>query len=80
VESDWRFNVWDLGLWGAGWDYAARLHGAFPRPTYMLGIKGWDRGVVVHVLGPHQLPTFVLVVFANSAHPRYPFGISVDPD
>jgi hypothetical protein len=80
VESEWRFNVWDIGLWGGPWDFAARASGPTPVPRYILGIKGWDRGVVVQILGPNQLPTFSHVVFANALHPHYPFGQSVDPD
>lgn len=79
MESNWRFNVWELGMSFSGWDFIARIIDPGPIPTYLLGMKGTGFFGVGEVLGVNQPIT---ITHAATSPFRFPHQIAapVTPD
>lgn len=77
MESNWRWNVWDLGLWGGPYTLIARLNAPTFYPTYLAQstVPGfWFQFVIT---APGQLPSNVIGV---ASFPSFPGGYPVFPD
>lgn len=79
-ESNWRFNVWQMG-WGSSLMYlAAPLRG-----STLFGIGAWNQGPLRALI---ELEWAGVdrgwIATGQSAppptHPHFPFGFDVDPD
>jgi len=80
VESKWRDNIPEYGMWGSGWELAARI---IPNPTLcyerlLVSERGDPR--IYCVPGPGQLPAFPFVPDIPPEHPHFPWGFEVEPD
>jgi len=80
LESNWRWNVAELGMQGTDWELAAEI----PEPVfgqfYLVKRKGSLRGWVYYVLDPDQLPTLWLSFVLTPAMGHFPWGEIVNPD
>lgn len=79
MESNWRFNVWDVGLWGGETTLFAR---EVVDPLFAVGQEVDADGntfVCVYVAPPGEVPS---VLFRRAAAPweRFPYGGDVEPD
>lgn len=80
MESKWRFNVHDFGMWGTSWRLAARLL-AFPN-TLVVANRAHPapRYALFDVSDPDQLPVFVANLLVLQTAPTFPYGNEVEPD
>jgi hypothetical protein len=80
VESEWRMNVWRIGLQHTGIRLAARLVGASD------GAYLTDESDFAGFHNVYQLSPFsgryenVGRVFSFPGHPHFPYGWTVEPD
>lgn len=78
MESDWRFNVWEDGLWGGD----VRLSARTPIATNVRLIKSDSiPDFAVFIKGPVP-PTGIWTVDAVliKLAPNFPYGYPVEPD
>lgn len=77
MESNWRYNVWALGMWGSYWRLAARrFFNGFPSNTFIVNTltpSVYDTYTVV----PGQLPVYAGTFFGVG---NFPYGLEVEPD
>lgn len=87
MESNWRWNVFDLGVGYPGISLVAHFHTlptgfAEPPPLYLAGIRSGP--TVFYQYLQTSNPDFPPVaVFTSGLLPtsaRFPFGFNVDPD
>lgn len=80
MESEWRFTIWNQGMWGLGWQLCARI---FQPPFLSFIVKespttfGFWRFNGPTPTSPLQRTSGP---FAIPAGARFPYGIPVFPD
>lgn len=80
MESNWRFNVWERGMWGSDWELAARaLFPAFG-DMYIVKRTGSPKGWVYFFLLPEDLPTLWASFTITPGLGNFPWGEEVFPD
>lgn len=80
MESNWRWNVFELGWHYGPFELMARVPGIGLQPTYVCKF--------IADVPVYQLLTLVAPPFTWSAtnfpkpaaHPNFPYGVMVDPD
>jgi len=80
LESNWRFGVWNYGMYDSAWELAAHKLGTnYPTHRVIVRLSN-GLGAEFNVAGPGQLPSLVNTFVPPVAHPHFPFGRLVDPD
>lgn len=80
MESDWRFNVWDLGMTSSGWQLAAR---AIPTVLKLWLVKESATRFGTFTtfgLAPGRIPVRVSGPFPFPPGQHFPYGQNVLPD
>ena len=80
MESDWRFNIWDAGMWGSRWRLAARYNDPDFGWGYLVEQPPFTNALFFQQLAPGLLPQFRGTVEKVPDHPHFPWGIPVEPD
>jgi len=80
LESNWRFNVWDLGFPPNYWHLIARYPGVTPTTWLASAGPGTGIGFLLRNLYPDRPP--VIYGFINISAPpwNFPWGEPVEPD
>lgn len=80
MESNWRFNVWDIGLWGSGAVLAARiLNYPLPGTWYLVSFGPESTYRKYHVV-PGQPPDHEFDAGNLGPFPENDEGLIVSPD
>lgn len=79
MESNWRYNIWDLGLWGSGWELAARIILDVGPPAWLLGTGQIGTFAIADFVGPNQPPTITHVGTSPFPFPNQ-IAAPVEPD
>jgi hypothetical protein len=80
LESNWRYNVADLGMSLSSWELAARVAGT-PFSLWIVQVNNNPGNYEIwHVPAPMQLPVHVATVAIPTTHPHFPYGAPVLPD
>jgi len=80
VESNWRWNVAEIGWQGSDWELAARLDGLIPN-GYVVKESPTTWGLwLFNVPLFGELAVRVNGPFTIGTGERFPFGLSVLPD
>ena len=79
MESNWHFNVWHWGLWGAGTPRVARLLGEFP---LWIGQPEPGSRIGSILQKPFPLVDYLITAFTIGvpANTPFPYGLAVEPD
>lgn len=77
MESDWRFNIWAMGMCFSDWRLAARKSGA---PFLVIvneapSNPGFYR--TYNLPTPTSLPVLLGFTAIPAAHPHFPYGVLV---
>lgn len=80
MESNWRWNVPDLGFSGGPWRLIARLDTPISGFTYAL--QGYEGQTVAVVGNPRILADELHMEFLilGETHLPFPYGLAVEPD
>jgi len=80
VESNWRWNVWECGMWGSDWLMCARVLN--PAPYYEVFVVNRGDGISweYYTTGPGQIPSYGSSVSPPPWAPHFPYGVAVHPD
>jgi hypothetical protein len=77
-ESNWRFNVWEQGLWGTDVMLLSRLT-AVPNPDAWLARQaGQPQTAFIYLRDPDQVLYNAVTLYNQVGH--YPWGWAVEPD
>jgi len=80
LESNWRWNVWDLGLVYTDVTLAARLVGVLPT-TYLTNERlGGGHNYVQQTVGPGTYWSVAGTLADAAGFTHFPYGHAVDPD
>lgn len=80
MESNWRFNVADLGYALSDWELAARRV-VGPQVQYVVKRQGFAGFWFLYVVSsPGTLPVLNSVHRVPSTHPHFPYGEPVIAD
>lgn len=80
MESDWRFGVWAVGLWGSYTLKAAIVDEVIPGVAFPVLLEAGPAGNGIYDFVPPQVPTFVAGVGPSPGFPHFPWGVPVFPD
>lgn len=80
MESNWRFNVWDVGLYASQYELVARVLN-WPAPGLIWLAKSGGSAVFdLLAVGTNQVPVFAQAVAATGHFPNNAGGWIVEPD
>lgn len=79
MESNWRYNVWDVGMIYSGYELYARLVPPFPPGWAIVKTGVGPNGGLIVTTAPGQLPE-VITDFTVGPASRFPYGFPVEPD
>lgn len=80
MESNWRYNVYALGLSYGPWSLIARSEGGSPLWLCRRDEANPTMYDVIFIPAPGQLPTIVLPFTIPEENPHFPYGLLVLPD
>jgi len=80
VESNWRYNVWALGMQHSDWRLAARI--VSPLTLYLVNPTATAPNFyrIFRIVFPGTLPAQVGTIAIPGLFPRFPYGVDVLPD
>lgn len=79
MESNWRFNVWDYGLWGSDYELVARSLELPDELAFGWGPIGPDGFRYLDISRPGEVPV-VFQTAPRTPADRFPLGKLVEPD
>lgn len=79
MESNWRWNVWNLGMSGSDWFMAARCTTLAPNWIVERRLATGHRFASLYIVVPGLVPFFNSPWLITQAS-RFPYGLATDPD
>lgn len=80
MESNWRWNVYEVGLYGTGFRLCARRF-KLGANEYWLGVDGpGATGAYTFIRRPDGTLDSFLAIWYPGLPTSFPYGYSVDPD
>jgi len=80
VESNWRWNIPNLGMSHGDWQLCARFVESPPFTAWMVKRGNSNVPEVWETSGPDQLPVYAFSFPEEPADVHFPWGYDVEPD